>query len=184
MAPFTIVTGNPNKAREIGEILGIPDIAMRKIDAPEIQSFSLEEIVKAKVEFAQKECGRAVLVEDVSFDLEVFKGFPGPFVKFWENNVGYDVAAEIAEKMGNNRVTVRCGVGYADESRYFYTEGNVSGTIVPRRGASGFGFDFYVVIDGETQTFAEMGPERKNAISHRKLGWEAMREKLKEEGIL
>src|SRR3989338_6541110 len=171
MPTLTLVTGNPNKALEIGMILGIEDLVSRAIHTPEIQSFSLEEIVKVKAEFAQKECGSPVVVEDVSFDLEVLKGFPGPFVKFWENNVGYELAVEIAEKLGNDRVMIRCGVGYADEARFFYTEGVVRGRIVPRRGEGGFGFDFFVLLDGQEKTYGEMSKEEKNAISHRKLGW-------------
>ncbi len=187
MSVLTLVTGNPNKALEIGMILGIDALASQAIHTPEIQSFSLEEIVRTKAEFAQKELGSAVVVEDVSLDLEVLKGFPGPFVKFWEENVGYDLAAEIAAKLGNDRLTVRCGVGYADGERFFYTEGKVHGRIVPRRAPSGgwgFGFDFFVLLDGQERTYGEMSKEEKNAISHRKLGWEAMREKLIVEGIL
>ncbi len=187
MPKLTFVTGNPNKALEVGMILGISDLESRAIDTPEIQSFSLEEIVKTKAEFAQKVCGSPVVVEDVSLDLEVLKGFPGPFVKFWQNNVGYDLAVEIAEKLGNDRLTVRCGVGYADGLKFFYTEGKVRGRFVAGRAPSsgwGFGFDPYVLLDGQEKTYGEMPKEEKNAISHRKLGWEAMRARLKEEGAL
>jgi XTP/dITP diphosphohydrolase len=44
-------------------------------------------------------------------------------------------------------------------------EGVVPGTIVAPRGDGGFGFDPIFEFDG--QTFAEMGTEEKNAISHR-----------------
>ncbi len=184
MIQLTIVTGNPNKAKEIGMILGIEDVQTTAIDALEIQSFSLEEIVKAKAEQAQRELGSPVVVEDVSFELDVLNGFPGPFVKFWENNVGYDRAVEITEKLENDRVTIRCGVGYADEERFLYTEGVVHGRLVARRGEGGFGFDPFVLLDSQEKTCGEMTKDEKNAISHRKLGWEAMRAKLKEEGIL
>ena len=44
-------------------------------------------------------------------------------------------------------------------------EGSVPGTLVAPRGDGGFGFDPIFEYDG--QTFAEMGVEEKNAISHR-----------------
>lgn len=184
MSALTFVTGNPNKALEVGMILGMSDLESRAIDAPEIQSFSLEEIVKAKAEFAQKECGSPVVVEDVSLDIEALGGFPGPFVKFWQKEVGYDRAVEITKALGNDRITVRCGVGYADGSRFFYAEGIVRGRLVARRGEGGFGFDYFVMLDGQEKTYGEMSKEEKNAISHRKLGWESMRVRLKEEGVL
>ncbi len=95
-----------------------------------------------------------------------------------------DRAVEIAEKMGNDVILVRCGVGYADGGRFFYTEGQIEGRIVRPRGESEFGFDRYFQPDGETKTFGEMTKEEKNAISHRKLGWKAMREMLLEEKVL
>ena len=66
------------------------------------------------------------------------------------------MAAEIAEKMGDDRVTVSCGVGYFDGEKMFYSEGSIVGTIVPRRGGGegGFGFDYYFVPEGFDQTFA------------------------------
>ena len=47
-------------------------------------------------------------------------------------------------------------------------EGKVHGVLVwPPRGANGFGYDSMFLPDGETLTFGEMDPQRKNAISHR-----------------
>ena len=154
------------------------------MDIAEIQSFNLEEIVKFKAEQAFKEIGSAVLVEDVSFYAESLNGFPGPFVKFWEKNVGYDRAVEIAEKLGNDRISIRCGVGYKDEIQFIYVEGEILGKLVQQRGESGFGFDPYFQPDGYEQTFAEMGKEEKNKISHRRKAFDLMRERLQAERIL
>lgn len=184
MSVLTFVTGNPNKALEVGMILGMDNLEHRAIDTPEIQSFSLEEIVRTKAEFAQKVCGSPVVVEDVALHFDALGGFPGPFVKFWHKEVGYDRANEILERLGNDAALVRCGVGYSDGERFFYTEGRESGHLVRPRGESKMGFDRYFLPDGQEKTFGEMSKEEKNAISHRKLGWEAMRVKLQEEGIL
>ncbi len=70
-------------------ILQMPELKTQAIDTPEIQSFSLEEIVKVKAEFAQKACGGPVVVEDVALHIAALGGFPGPFVKFWHKEVGY-----------------------------------------------------------------------------------------------
>ena len=52
------------------------------------------------------------------------------------------------------------------EEHVFY--GEISGKIIrERRGASGFGFDSVFVPEGYEETFAEMGEEEKNKISHR-----------------
>ena len=47
-------------------------------------------------------------------------------------------------------------------------EGTVEGEIVwPPRGDKGFGFDPVFVAKGETETFGEMDPAKKHAMSHR-----------------
>ena len=47
-------------------------------------------------------------------------------------------------------------------------EGTVDGRIVwPMRGTRGFGYDPVFLPEGESETFGEMAPERKHAMSHR-----------------
>src|SRR5438132_8926227 len=47
-------------------------------------------------------------------------------------------------------------------------EGRIDGTLVwPPRGDRGFGYDPIFIAAGESQTFGEMEPERKHAMSHR-----------------
>ena len=47
-------------------------------------------------------------------------------------------------------------------------EGKVFGTLVwPPRGTRGFGYDPMFLPDGESETFGEMEPARKHAMSHR-----------------
>jgi XTP/dITP diphosphohydrolase len=58
-------------------------------------------------------------------------------------------------------------------------EGRVDGTLVfPRRGERGFGYDPVFQPEGESLTFGEMDPERKEAISHRARAFEALRAAL------
>jgi XTP/dITP diphosphohydrolase len=51
-------------------------------------------------------------------------------------------------------------------------EGVVRGQLVfPPRGDKGFGYDPIFVPEGETETFGEMEPARKHAMSHRALAF-------------
>lgn len=184
MAKITIVTGNPNKAKEIASILDGLEVDFQSFDIPEIQSFELEEIVRHKAQAAFLAAHGPVIVEDVSFQVEALGNFPGPFVKFWEKNVGYDLAVRIAEQAGNMSATVRCGVGYADYAQTLYAEGVVKGKLVARRGGEGFGFDYYFMPEEYTQTFSEMGKNQKNKISHRARALQAMRNTLHSVGII
>jgi XTP/dITP diphosphohydrolase len=58
-------------------------------------------------------------------------------------------------------------------------EGRVDGRIVfPGRGTRGFGYDPIFIADGETETFGEMDPDRKNAMSHRARAFEKLKAAL------
>lgn len=58
-------------------------------------------------------------------------------------------------------------------------EGDVKGTISEKeRGASGFGYDSVFIPEGQTQTFAELGPSFKNKVSHRALAIKKLKELL------
>lgn len=181
---ITLVTGNPHKATEIQKIFPEVELNTQPFEAPEIQSLNLSEIVAHKAQQAQVALRTAVLVEDISLEFGALNAFPGPFVKFWFEVGGFDRTVEITQKLNDQRVVARCGVGYADGQQTLYAEGLIKGTWVARRGEQGFGFDFYFVPDGQPQTFAEMGPERKNQISHRFHGWQAMRQLLLKQGII
>lgn len=179
---LTFVTGNPNKVKEATAILADVELAIHDLALPEIQSFSLQEVVESKARMAYDAVQAPVLVEDVAFDIEALGGFPGPFAKFWFKHVGYDRAAEIAANMGTQRAVARCMAGFCDGTRVLCFEGRVPGTIVHKRG-EGFGFDPYFVPEGHEQTFAEMGPEKKRTLSHRALALLGIRQKLAEVGF-
>ena len=54
-------------------------------------------------------------------------------------------------------------------------EGKVFGTLVwPPRGTRGFGYDPIFVPDGYSETFGEMHPAKKNAMSHRMRAFEKL----------
>jgi XTP/dITP diphosphohydrolase len=58
-------------------------------------------------------------------------------------------------------------------------EGIVRGQLVwPPRGERGFGYDPIFVPEGETETFGEMDPARKQAISHRAVAFAKLKARL------
>lgn len=181
---LNFITGNPNKAKEVSQILGGIEIIARAADVPEIQSQSLREVVEAKVRAAFAVVGEPVIVEDVSLEYGALKGFPGPFVKYWNATAGNDLAVRIAQLEGNTEMVARCGSAYFDGITLLYAEGMVEGSVVEKRGDSNFGFDPYFQPKGETRTFAEMSSEEKNARSHRGRSFVALRDMLREAGKL
>ena len=159
------ITGNPNKLAELQAIL--PDrIAVRHkaLHLVEIQSMDPHEIVRHKLREAYAAVESPVMVEDVSAELDSLKGLPGPFIKFFEEQLGSDALYQLAP---DDRVTIRCTMGYYDGDTEIIVDGIVHGRTVEPRGTNGFGFDNCILLDGQTTTSAELAPEYKNTISHR-----------------
>ena len=168
MSTITLVTGNPNKLKEIQEIAGDTiTLASQSVHLPEIQSLDIKEIIDNKVRAAYELIKSPVIVEDVSAGLDDLGGLPGPFYKFFREKLGDVILVKLASAAGSNKVTIRCMAAYYDGRQMLYGLGEIHGTAVEPRGDIGFGFDAVVVPNGQGRTMAEMLPQEKHKISHR-----------------
>ena len=176
---ITLVTGNPNKLKEIKAIAaGRLDISSMAIDLPEIQSLDLQEIIDNKVKAAFAAVKAPVIVEDVSAGLDGLEGLPGPFYKFFRAKLGDRILVKLAESAKNDRITIKCMAAYYDGHKIIYGLGTIRGRVVEPRGNNGFGFDPLVIPDGYKRTMAEMSIEQKQTISHRGLAFKELFTKL------
>jgi non-canonical purine NTP pyrophosphatase (RdgB/HAM1 family) len=164
---ITFITGNPNKAAYVSRQLGYP-VAHQKIDFAEIQSLELKEIVKVKAERAYKELGDVVLVEDVSVVFNALGRLPGPFIKFFVEEISDDDICKLLAGFEDRSATARICYCLYDGEEYHYFEGSMTG-IVPLkpRGDNGFGWDRVFVQDGMDQTRAELDTEIEAKTSMR-----------------
>jgi XTP/dITP diphosphohydrolase len=105
--------------------------------------------------------------------VEALDGRPGIFSARYAGDHDFEknIAKVLAEMQGiENRkayfITVLCW--YDHRGAQFY-EGRVEGNLLfENKGHQGFGYDPIFVPNGYVKTFAEMQPEEKNKISHRK----------------
>jgi inosine triphosphate pyrophosphatase len=168
MSKVTLVTGNPDKLKEIQTIASDTTILVsRPIDLPEIQSLDLKEIIDNKVRAAYEIIKGPVIVEDVSAGLDDLEGLPGPFYKFFREKMGDTILVKLASISKSNDVTIQCLAAYYDGEQIIYGHGEIHGKAVEPRGENGFGFDPVIIPDGQNRTMAEMSPKEKNEISHR-----------------
>jgi len=173
------VTGNPNKLREAREILGIELEQVAADHLHEIQTSDIRQLVEHKATAAWKELRCPVLVEDSGLIFTAWNGLPGAFVKWFEKSVGCEGMLKMLEPFENRRAEAVCLVAVFDGKTLIVGEGRVSGTIAPGlRGSQGFGWDVLFIPEGETRTYAEMTPEEKNSISHRRQAFESLKSQL------
>ncbi len=176
MNTVTLVTGNSHKLAELKTVFPAEiDLKSVKLDLDEIQSLDLHEIVRHKLHRAYAAVNSPVIVEDVSAELEVLNGLPGPFIKFFEERLGRGALFKLA---GETPVKIICCMGYYDGSHEYIVDGVITGRIVAPRGGEGFGFDFVLIPDGHDKTLSELGLDVKNKISHRYKAATLLSEKL------
>ncbi|MCL5730288.1 MAG: RdgB/HAM1 family non-canonical purine NTP pyrophosphatase, partial [Candidatus Pacearchaeota archaeon] len=170
MEDFYFITGNDNKYKEVCEILG-KKIKRIEIDLEEIQSDDSYKIAKKKVLEAYRILKKPVVIEDISFYIDAFNGFPGPLIKFLVSSNGTQGIYNIMKGQKNKKAVSRCVVAHFDGKNLNFFTGDVKGKIVAPKGKSKFGFDPIFQPEGKQETLAEMGKDEKNKISHRSLAW-------------
>jgi len=174
------VTSNKGKVAEAQDILGIP-IQIAEIELDEIQSMDLHAIVEKKVKAAYEQIKKPVFVDDVGLYVDSWNGFPGPFVKFMRlsGQTENDLLLRMLSNESNRKVTAKAVVGFYDGENIHMFEGEVSGVLTTEeRGNDGWGFDPIFEPEGRGMTFAELGTEEKNKISHRRRALEKFKEYL------
>lgn len=180
---ITLVTGNAGKLAEWKRLM--PDefiLESDDIDLDEIQSLDLEMIIADKARRAYERINGPVIVEDVAAGLDRLGGLPGPFIKFFEKQLGLDALFQLARTEGEP-ATVRCAVAYFDGTTLLPVISQLQGTTVSPRGENGFGFDKCFVPAGQSKTFGEMSPAEKDAISHRAMAVRELARRLREQSV-
>ena len=171
------VTSNRDKLREASELLRRPLTAV-SAELEEIQTTDLEQLVRHKTLQAYRGLRRPLIVEDTALVFKAWKELPGPFVKFFLENLGLDGLVDALSAFENWDAVAISGVGYHDGGAVHYFEGRVEGQIVAPRGAGGFGWDAIFRPLGAERTYAEMAPEEKHRHSMRAAALKALADHL------
>lgn len=175
---WVLVTSNENKWREAQRILG-RELERVSVDVPEIQAASTSEVALEKAREAFAVLKRPVIVEDAGVELAALGGFPGPFIKYWEKLGGLESICRALDGTSNRSAAAVCALGVCTADGAYVVEGRVEGVISRApRGANGFGWDAIFMPENDARTFGEMTSEEKDARSHRRRAWEALRARL------
>ncbi|CAG9999956.1 unnamed protein product [Clonostachys byssicola] len=177
-----LITGNPNKLREVKAILEAAGIEVRSqnIDLEEVQG-SIEEVTESKCRRAAEAAGGPVLVDDTSLCFKALGGLPGPYIKWFLQTLGHEglnnLLAAYPDKSAEAVATFGYSTGPGHKPILF--QGRCPGKIVPARGPTDFGWD--PIFEYEGKTFAEMDKSEKNKISHRSLALQKLQDWFKEQ---
>ena len=185
---INFVSGNKNKLKELSDIFkeNFKDIEIKQldIDLPELQGLP-EDIVKGKLKLAlekAKNLKGPILVEDTSLCFNGYGGLPGPYIKYFLKNIKPEGLYKMACVFDDHTAYAQSIYGLQknkkEEPHLFI--GKTPGEIVSPRGPNSFGWDPCFQPKDYKQTYAEMGEEEKNKISHRGRSTNAMIKWIKE----
>ncbi|HSX09730.1 MAG TPA: non-canonical purine NTP pyrophosphatase [Candidatus Saccharimonadales bacterium] len=177
MNSLTFITGNMYKVTWTQRYIHLP-IKHKKLDLTEIQSLDPKEVVEHKVKEAYKIIKQPVLVEDTSVVFNAWGKLPGPFIKFFLEELGNEGMSKMLTGPDRSAVArVIYGV-YNGKELYFF-EGAIEGTISKKpMGTNGFGWNPIFIPNGWKKTYAEMTNEEMDKVGIRRIALEKMKKKL------
>ena len=178
---LVFATNNAHKLEEVAAILGekielfsLNDIGCHT-DIPETAT-TLEGNALLKSSFIFKNYGLDCFADDTGLEVEALDGAPGVYSARYAGGEGHDSQANMLkllrdlEGKENRKAQFRTAISLILDGKEYLFEGVIKGEIIQeKRGDSGFGYDPIFKPEGYQQTFAELGNEIKNKISHRAL---------------
>ena len=181
---LVVASHNPGKVREIRDLVGpygLEVVSAGELGLPEPDetgtTFAANAELKALA--SARTSGLPALSDDSGLEVEALGGAPGIYSARWAGpskdfavamaEVERQLQAKGATAPAQRRANFTAALCLAwPDGRTETFEGKVFGSLVlPPRGTKGFGYDPMFLADGEQQTFGEMEPAAKHAISHR-----------------
>ena len=193
---IVFATNNNHKLSEIRSILGdsIEVLSLKDIgcdvDIPETGK-TLEENALQKAQYVYDHYHMDCFADDTGLEVDALDGAPGVYsaryasmtssTSYASHDSEANMARLLKELGENNNRKARfrtvialiqkknvCPCGCTSIKEIHQFEGIVEGEIIrERRGGEGFGYDPIFQPEGYDQTFAELGMDIKNHISHR-----------------
>ncbi len=178
---LVLATHNPAKISELTAMLApysvkLTSAAALGLDEPKETGATFQENALLKAKFVAEASGKPALADDSGICFPSLNDFPGVHTAPYRmsfptlEDCFQDLERRLKET-GDTRAYVHCSLClYYPDGKYTMFEGRIDGEFVyPVRGETTDGYHFDIVFqpDGYDQTYAQLGIETKNKISHR-----------------
>lgn len=191
MKKIVFATNNAHKLSEVRAILepGFSIISLADLgcteDIPETAK-TLEGNALLKANYIFEKFGLACFADDTGLEIDALNGEPGVYSARYagEENNSLNNMNKVLDLLGNNphrTASFRTVIALIQGTNPKYFEGKITGKIAYQpQGESGFGYDPIFIPDGYSGSFAQIGSEEKNQISHRALAVKKLVEYLQQ----
>ena len=191
MEKLVFATNNRHKLEEVSAMTGgtVKIVSLAEIgchdDIPETaDTFQGNALQKAA--YVYEHFGLPCFADDSGLEVDCLEGIPGVLSARYAGEHGNSEAniAKLLDAMKgseNRKADFKTVVALIlPDGKTEFFEGRVDGVItMEKRGEGGFGYDSIFIPDGHDKTFAELGENIKNKISHRAKAIAALCEYLK-----
>jgi len=180
MRKIVFATNNKHKMSEVSailcsyiELLSLKDIECFE-EIPETQD-TIEGNALQKARFIYDKYGIDCFADDTGLLVESLNGAPGVYSARYagedcnsENNI-QKLLHEL-KNLNNRKASFKTVAALILDGKEYLFEGIISGSILKEKhGSEGFGYDSVFLPEGYDLSFAQMGMDIKNKISHRAL---------------
>jgi XTP/dITP diphosphohydrolase len=183
MTSIHFITSNKGKFKEVESVLSPlgHDIYQMKIEYPEVQADTLEEVIFFGLDYLQEEVQGSFLIEDSGLFIEPLGGFPGVYSAYIQRTIGNPGILKLMGDLKDRDAVFKSCFGlYSSHGKPKVVTGECKGTIsYEMKGESGFGYDPIFIPEGHERTFAQMSVDEKNSLSHRGRALKALIQALK-----
>ena len=176
---IVFATNNKHKLEEIKDILGrdFEIVSLAEIgcyeDIPETGA-TLEENARQKSSYVVEHYSQNCFADDTGLEVKALGGEPGVHSARYAEGTDHDSEANMRKLLANlegkdnRKACFRTIISLIIDGVEHQFEGKVEGRIATEKhGKEGFGYDPIFILEGYDKSFAELGEEIKNQISHR-----------------
>lgn len=182
---LVFATNNTHKLEEVREvvkdkfeILSLKDIGCDEDIAEPGETLEENALIKAR--YVKEKYGYDSFGDDTGLEVEALNGAPGVYSARYAGD-GHDAKANMRKLLANldgvtnRKARFRSVIALILDGEEYLFDGKINGKIISEeKGTAGFGYDPVFMPDGYTATFAELGSDVKNNISHRALAVKAL----------
>lgn len=179
MKKIVFATNNPHKISEIRDILGnrFNVVSLTEIgcydEIPETGD-TLEANALQKAEYIHNHYGIDCFADDTGLEVNALGGTPGVhsarYAEGTDHNSEANMQRLLSELDGadDRSARFRTVIALILDGKQYLFEGEVKGRIdTEKHGNGGFGYDPLFIPEGYSESFASLGENIKNSISHR-----------------
>lgn len=185
MKEIVFATNNKHKLDEVRKIadtklkiLSLSDINCHEEIEETGTTLEANALIKAK--YVKDHYGYDCFADDTGLEVEALDGMPGVYSSRYAGEAcrpadNMNKLLTVLNNIENRKARFRTVIALILNNEKHYFEGIINGEITrEEKGNAGFGYDPIFQPEGYSQTFAELGDDIKNSISHRALATEKL----------